>query len=252
VPRRARLFFALPLALGLACGSSGSGGPDDDDRPGGSGRGGSGGTNAATDRCAECTTASDCSTNFCNQVASNDLADLVGVSLDPQGYCSEPGDTGTCYCITGYISGNQLCIGTGCTGTPVRLCDHLSGSAFTGSSSGGAPAVGGSAPFPPAGGTGGAGGTFPGGGIGGMPLPPTGGFDGGPMPPGGAPGGGMGPVGGGPGGMSMGGFMATGGVGGSPTAGRGGFDQGGTGATGGGSGTTGDGGADEGGEGGGA
>lgn len=137
--------FLGALWLILAIGCAGSQGPEDTAEPEADGGGGTrtasdsggqeesgGGTDSTpTDRCSECISSSDCETNFCNWVASNDLADIVGEPARHLGRCSELGDQGTCACSIGYISGDQVCVGTGCEGTPMDLCDHLSGNEFS-------------------------------------------------------------------------------------------------------------------------
>jgi hypothetical protein len=141
------------LALGLtmvACGGStgktggpgGSGGSITSTAAGGSvassvpdSGGGTGGARfdagAVQDRCRICTTSADCSSGFCNLVASSDLAVMIKQPTPVRGLCSPPGDQGTCSCTTGFVANGQVCIGTGCpVGTPVTLCENLSGTPF--------------------------------------------------------------------------------------------------------------------------
>ena len=83
------------------------------------------------DLCAPCATNGACSTGFCSGVARSDIATLVGVDTPDEGSCaSAPVDLRACGCVIGFISGTSLCIGTGCSGDPVELCDHLSGEQF--------------------------------------------------------------------------------------------------------------------------
>jgi hypothetical protein len=115
-------------------GTGGSSGGVTSGATGGSG-GGSGGTSpdaaSTNDRCKACTTSAECSTGFCNRVESNDLAKLLRQPTPARGWCSAPGDRGTCGCVVGYLTGTQVCVGTGCpTGNPVALCDNLSGVPF--------------------------------------------------------------------------------------------------------------------------
>jgi hypothetical protein len=129
----------VSTGLGGAGGSSGLGGLGGLAVADAGGASGDRGGTVGGDRCKECTTSSQCSTGFCNRVGSSDLARLIGVSPPDFGVCSPPGDQGKCDCSTGYISGGKLCIGTGCPGTPVQLCYHLSGQSFAaGAGAGGA------------------------------------------------------------------------------------------------------------------
>jgi hypothetical protein len=131
----------------------GRGGGPQGDSGGGTTRGGTtseGGdaSSPASDRCAVCTAAPDCSNHFCNRVRSGDFLEPIGRPLPDSGECSTPGDTSACGCFVGLVEGNSLCVGTGCPGTPVTLCDHLSGSEFVaavgaGGGNGGSSASGG-------------------------------------------------------------------------------------------------------------
>jgi hypothetical protein len=150
--RRASAFAFCLVAIPLACGNDKRAADDDDGVGASAGRGGTVGSGGSagksstpSDRCSECDDSTDCSTGFCNRIGSSDFLELIGEPLSPAGACSAPGDVGKCGCFVGYVEGGSLCVGTGCTGTAVTLCDHLSGDEFTG-------AVG-------TGGTGGTGGT---------------------------------------------------------------------------------------------
>ena len=86
---------------------------------------------STSDDCKKCMKATDCSSNFCNRVARNDLAQLIGASQPMIGRCSAPGSMSKCACTTGVIANGKVCIGTGCPpGMTVDLCDHLSGMPF--------------------------------------------------------------------------------------------------------------------------
>jgi formylglycine-generating enzyme len=124
----------------VACGPKRREGTPDGSVGGVNGGGGSGTAGAAgtgLERCRECSSAAECGSGFCNAVASNELADLIGRSIPPAGACSAPGDRGKCNCVTAYIDGTKLCIGTGCPGIPRTLCDVLSGEEFVGGAPGG-------------------------------------------------------------------------------------------------------------------
>jgi hypothetical protein len=147
--------------LPLACGKN-KHAADDDGAGASGGRGGNAGNGAAagsssmpSDRCFECDDPTDCSTNFCNRIGSSDFLELIGQPLPATGVCSAPGDVGKCGCFVGYVDGGTLCVGTGCSGTPVTLCDHLSGDDFGGA--GGSGSTGGTGGVAPNGGAAGSG-----------------------------------------------------------------------------------------------
>jgi hypothetical protein len=173
--RRASAVVFCLVAIPLACGNDHRAADDDDDGVGASaGRGGTVGSGGSagksstpSDRCSECDDSTDCSTGFCNRIGSSDFLELIGEPLSPAGACSAPGDVGKCGCFVGYVEGGSLCVGTGCTGTAVTLCDHLSGDEFTGAvGTGGTGGTAGTGPIGRAGGAGRGGSSGTGGNLG--------------------------------------------------------------------------------------